>query len=293
MMNTEPSVALSDAALTYARSGWFIIPLKPGSKSPLTPHGVYDATTDEQQIQRWWSAQPNANIGLACGASGVVVIDIDPRNGAPADISAILEVLQIPVQEPVLISQTGGNGYHLFFRLPSAEEQSIIEISRRGLPPGVDIKSENGYVVLPPSIHPNGQLYRWVNATQPRPVSQLPEVPAHLLNIKSAGKLTVQPVVVASDKDHLTQLAQQRLTEEIEMLQRAQVGHRNDTLNAVTYRLGQWVGADLLPRQSVVDQIMQAAAHIGLMRDEPAKTLECVERAMADGINAAVKVLFT
>src|SRR5690606_8197139 len=62
------------AALAYARQGWAVFPLKPGQKKPpLTTHGYKDATTDPEAIRAWWGKWPAANIGLACGASGVVV----------------------------------------------------------------------------------------------------------------------------------------------------------------------------------------------------------------------------
>src|SRR5207247_1037904 len=51
-------------------------------KHPRTPNGVYDATTDPAVIIRWWGRWPNANVGVATGAaSGVIVLDVDPRHG--------------------------------------------------------------------------------------------------------------------------------------------------------------------------------------------------------------------
>ena len=89
------------AALSYARLGWPVIPLhypvggggcscnNPACDSPakhpigkLVPHGLKDATTDEELIRQWWARYPQANIGIRTGAeSGLVVLDIDPHNG--------------------------------------------------------------------------------------------------------------------------------------------------------------------------------------------------------------------
>ena len=65
-----------DAALEYASQGFHIFPLIPGEKSPLTKNGFKDATTDPEQIRRWWSEHPDANLGLATGLlSRLVVLD--------------------------------------------------------------------------------------------------------------------------------------------------------------------------------------------------------------------------
>ena len=71
-----------DSALAYASWGWHVLPVVPNGKTPATAHGVHDATTDAEQIKAWWGQNPNFNIGIAAGEkSGIVVFDIDPRNG--------------------------------------------------------------------------------------------------------------------------------------------------------------------------------------------------------------------
>lgn len=80
-----------EAALGYARRGIRVFPLVPNRKIPLIPksrggNGLLDATTDVGQIQAWWTACPDANIGIATGVgSGVAVLDLDvkPDRGPP------------------------------------------------------------------------------------------------------------------------------------------------------------------------------------------------------------------
>src|SRR5258708_12135040 len=73
---------LAQAALDYARAGLPVFPLRPQDKVPLVKHGVYAATTHEEQIARWWRRFPQANIGLPTGlASARIVLDVDPRHG--------------------------------------------------------------------------------------------------------------------------------------------------------------------------------------------------------------------
>ena len=78
--------SMVDWALYYARLGWAVFPLVPGTKSPFKgTHGSSEATTDAEQIRAWWAANPHANIGTRPSAAGLYVYDVDPRNGGDAD----------------------------------------------------------------------------------------------------------------------------------------------------------------------------------------------------------------
>ena len=77
--------ALLDAALGLAARGYHVFPLKPGGKTPLTDHGFHDAARDDQTIRAWWGKWSDANIGIACGASGIIVVDGDPKHGCNAE----------------------------------------------------------------------------------------------------------------------------------------------------------------------------------------------------------------
>lgn len=80
--------ACLEAALSYAKRGWPVLPVRPREKQPLTPHGVKDATTDEAIIRGWWAKWPEANVAIAAGEhSGLFVLDVDPRHGAMKPVS--------------------------------------------------------------------------------------------------------------------------------------------------------------------------------------------------------------
>ena len=140
---------MMDAALSYAARGWRVFPCQPRGKSPKTAHGHNDATTDEAQIRAWWGAWPDANIGLATG-DGLAVIDVDEEAGfdeletAHGDMATTLE------------SVTGSGGRHLFYSYSGGELRS-----RNGFGRGVDLKSDGGYVIVAPSVHPSGGVYTW------------------------------------------------------------------------------------------------------------------------------------
>lgn len=148
-------------ALAYAALGYYVLPLIPRDKSPLgrlVPGGHKNATTDEATIRRWWGACPDAGIGIAMQASGLVTIDIDPRNGG-LDTMEQLEARHGPMVSDVL-AYTGGGGEHRVFL-------SAMAASLPGkLGPGVDVKAD-GYIVVEPSIHPSGKQYVWEASSDP------------------------------------------------------------------------------------------------------------------------------
>lgn len=182
-----------DAALSYARGGFAVLPLHSAlgdscscgrvscssvGKHPRTPRGVKDATTNQAKITGWYEKWPDANLGIATGQiSGVVVLDIDVGIGKDGPLS--LEHLKAEYGElpETVRSETGGGGFHLFFRWTG---QNIG--SRTSLRPGIDFRGDGGYVVVPPSVHVSGQSYVW-EASSSLDRSKLADVPKWLLNI--------------------------------------------------------------------------------------------------------------
>src|SRR2546422_1015241 len=132
---------LAAAARAYAAQNWYVFPLQPRAKEPLTAHGFKDATTDPAAIDSWWADTPDANIGLHPAPSGLVVLDVDGAEGRDAAMRLGL------FAEPTLTAVTP-RGWHLYFRHPG------FAVSNRALAPHVDVRADEGYVVLPPSVHP-------------------------------------------------------------------------------------------------------------------------------------------
>ncbi len=145
------------SALAYAiEAGVEVLPLVPGNKNPLIAksaggRGFHDATTDPERIRYWWTRWPDANIGGRI-PSDMVVIELDGPAG--------LEWLRARGYSlaPTTTSASGREGgFHYWVRINPSPP--IRAFSR----PGVQIKThDGGYVVMPPSIHPNGKRYRWV-----------------------------------------------------------------------------------------------------------------------------------
>jgi Bifunctional DNA primase/polymerase, N-terminal len=155
-------IELRAAAMRYSSHGYPVHPLRPRGKVPLTPHGFLDASSDPGQVFEWWRRWPTANIGIPTGpASGLLVVDLDGAEGLAS--WARLEAEHGWVDTLTVLT---GRGRHLWFTWPEGCE---LGNSSGLLGPHVDTRGIGGYIVAPPSLHPNGQLYRWSSDTRPGP----------------------------------------------------------------------------------------------------------------------------
>jgi hypothetical protein len=154
---------LLSAALAYAARGMAVFPLAVGAKTPLISrqvggHGALDATTDAAQIRAWWTAAPRANIGIAAGASGLLLVDVDNKNGR--DGFAAWEALRAehPFEDATPHVWTPNRGKHLYFAMPSGLD---LRNTDDELGPGIETKANGKYCVAPPSELRDGGVYRW------------------------------------------------------------------------------------------------------------------------------------
>jgi hypothetical protein len=179
-----------------------VFPVERGGKRPvgrLVPHGLADATRHEDTCRRWWGGvgedggPQEHGIGIAAGPSGLAIVDVDPRSGGKETIDA-LTAAHGPLPR-VPVSCTGGGGWHLLFRAP---EGIRLRNAAHVLGQGVDVKSAGaegsagGYVVAPPSWHPNGVQYEWHPDHRPS-ATPVQDMPPWMLAMARA----VEPVATA------------------------------------------------------------------------------------------------
>jgi hypothetical protein len=159
----EPMLA---KALALAERGYHVFPLRPNGKTPLTTHGFKDASRDELAIRRWWNQRPTANIGIACGASGILVADLDVKHGGtgPEQWSALVKDAD---QEPGVQALTPTGGQHLIWRATG------VRSSNGQVAKHVDIKADGGYIVAPGSVI-DGNEYR---TSDGRPLPRIADLP--------------------------------------------------------------------------------------------------------------------
>lgn len=164
-------LTMLDYALSYARGRLAVFPLSERGKTPATKKGYLDASTNPDKIKNWWGQNPNYNIGIATGekSGGLVVIDLDIDENK--GISGYEELCEWEREHDTLpetwISITGRGGYHYFYK---SNEKYTCKVS---LYDGIDIRADGGYIVAPPSIHPNGNTYRWECHPRDYPLAQV------------------------------------------------------------------------------------------------------------------------
>ena len=130
--------------------------MKPGEKRPFLPkwEKYINVKPTLDEIEKWYKNLTNAGIGFVTGGiSGIVIMDIDNRSG---DVEKVYhDTLQkYPTQ---LVVRTGSGGYHLYYKHPGGKVGNRVNIL-----PGIDLRADGGFIVAPPTVHPNGKPYEWV-----------------------------------------------------------------------------------------------------------------------------------
>lgn len=139
-----------ESALNYVRAGFKVFPLKKGTKgSHVLKSWTSQATNDLEQVKKWWSNQVH-NIAI-CTGNGLLVIDVDCKNGH--DGNQVIQQAKLPNTMKV---ETPSGGYHLYYYVNGSFKNSV------NLYDGIDIRSDGGYVVAPPS-QIDGKFYKTVN----------------------------------------------------------------------------------------------------------------------------------
>lgn len=142
--------ATLNEALRLAAEGRHVLPTKL-DKSPHTQRGFYDATDDPDVIREWYGRLPGAGIGMKTGMdSGVIVADFDLRQ----DLSEAMERGLPDDRETTWVRSM--RDWHVYFEAPDEPLRS------RRLGPGLELKAEGAYVIVPPSAHPDGKRYRLI-----------------------------------------------------------------------------------------------------------------------------------
>lgn len=166
--------ALAQAALWYVSQGVPVFRLQPRSKEPYPgSHGFKDATTDTEQVQKWWQQEPQANIGAPTG----VIFDVIDIDGPPG-FSSLADMRANGVQFRACSLQTAENKddadttwiYAVAYTPNRGGRHFFVKPTGRGstakLAEGIDYKGTGGYVVMPPSRWANGERYDWIHTPQ-------------------------------------------------------------------------------------------------------------------------------
>lgn len=215
------------------------------------------ASTNEAALHEWWGERfPDCNIAIQTGpGSGLLALDIDARTGG---FDSLQQLTAVHGELPLTVSQrTGGGGQHFLFKYPDREIRT-----RTGIAPGIDLKAKGGYIVAPPSIHPDTkQQYQWDDGASLFDC-ELADCPSWLI------ELVEKPLrVVAAPKDpkvrefdsKLLHYGQKALEDECRTIECAGNGTQETTLNDASFRIGQLISGQAISFEKAYGALFAAA----------------------------------
>lgn len=297
------------AALAYAAKGIAVFPCiewdapgrgpKEQGKAPATEHGLKDATVDVAQINAWWTAHPNWNVGIATGEPATFwVLDVDGPEGA-ASLAAMEEKHGSLPPTP---EQTTARGRHICFAYDVARpiRNSASRHPRHGADPrkNIDVRGDGGYIVAAPSKHQTGITYTWHPERRPSKMAfaTAPEWLREIVEWKPV-KLAAQPAAPSTMPPRSTTMRPQSagklitpygesaLRDECKKIETSTPGNQETTLNTSAFVIGQLVGGGEINESMARAALVQSGMVIA--RDWTVVDVsEKVERALSAGMNS-------
>lgn len=291
--------SLLASALHYAERGMYVHPLLVGSKEPRWGDWESRATRDPELIRRTWGRAP-FNIGVACGPSNLVAVDLDvshngETSGIPGVVDGVTMLHSLAARTsgarlvPTLTVRTPSGGRHLIYQTPSG---TPVRNTARTLGFCIDTRAAGGYVVGISSVV-NGVPYVLDGSTTD--VAVLPDWLLTLITATreppKAGGAPRRAEVVSRLRDLTRQgTREQRWAAGIlrsecdELSGMDKDSGRNNRLNLASYRAGQLVGAGLLDQAAAEEHLVEAAQACGLGIDTPHE----IEKTLRSGLTAGL-----
>lgn len=269
-----------DSALALARDGFLVFPLVYGTKIPEGgSSGFKDATANVVVIRRLFGGSYRRNLGVRTGAaSRFWVLDID----APESLAA-LEASHGRLPETRMVRSS--RGHHYWWRLGSVP----IPCRNSKIAPSIDAKGDGGYVLVPPSVHPDGVVYEWHND------APLVEAPAWLVELavkREAPSVSERAVAYQRHPDSVggpLSYGRAALQRETALLAGAGAGGRNHQLNRSAFALYQLVAGGVLDGSEVERGLIEACVANGLAADTKSGGMSQVMRTIRSGARAGLQ----
>ena len=148
---------IADRARSLAEAGFAVFPVRP-DKTPMSGNGLKDATLDPDRAQSWFEKYDDALIGIHCGMSRIVVLDVDYRESEDGAVLVDgydeLEKAWLEIPESFSYPSVSGLGMHVMYRAPSGVNLSPKSAYRKMR--GVDRRAGESYVVFTADKIPTG-----------------------------------------------------------------------------------------------------------------------------------------
>jgi hypothetical protein len=292
-MTAPTPAALMRYALAAAARGWHVFPVTPGDKTP--PTGLpwkQTATSDPGKIRRMWAHRPY-NIGISCGPSNLVVVDLDmpkpdehpperwvlPGVNEGADVLAVLcEQARQPLPFDTFTVRTRRNGIHLYFTAPTGVRLANTSgEDGNGLGWKIDTRADGGYVLGPGSVVnlPDGcGTYEPIHTRPPAPL------PAWLVQRLAPPALPPQrPIVVELATGRRGPYLDAAINASVNAISAAPDGQGNTTLYGASVALGQLVAGGALDPATTENLLADAATAAGHPEGPARRTIRSGFRA--------------
>jgi hypothetical protein len=285
--------SLKAVALGHAKNGFYVIPLVENSKRPLISDWQNRATTNPLQIDSWWTEHPNANIGIACEVSNLIVIDLDTSKGAvpsspwyelgakngedvfreickKAGDSQLFETYSV---------RTPSGGKHLYFYDQNIAIKQGTEVNGWWR---VDTRSKGGYIVAEGSRlinSANGVTNQYHSIGNHSVVLNFPtwlrdELSPKAIREKVIGSSSDPASRISNSPKFSYEFAQQVLSERCTLIRNTPEGRRNQSLIKHATYIGKIIGMGSLDEKFASESLLEAAISSGLTKFESVNAIK-------------------
>lgn len=259
-------------------------------------HGVRAATTDVTRVEQWWTQDPRCGVGVACGPSGIVIIDIDAHGGTPPadplpgvehgtdatswtsgwdtlDALCAARGTRRPWEvEPTLTVATPSGGLHAWYRVEDPWRWTS-GAGRIGWQ--IDLRASWGYGIAPGTWTPQG-AYEAVGTC--RTIAPLPAWLAE--DLRRVGHYR-EPVRAIPSNRRTLPTPQRTGARYVDAIIRAEVdavascsaGTRNQRLWEAARALGRFITTGQLAPSDIERELTAAASACGLRAGEAAASI--------------------
>ena len=266
-------------------------PCGKAGKHPIYKGWEKDCITTTEELKKQLPKNKPNNWCCSLGKrSGVWVLDVDPRNDGDKKLAAY-EAQHGPLPK-TLTATTGGGGKHIIFRYPTDGRSIKNDSGGKKLGLGLDVKSDGGLIVISPSRHQSGNLYKF--DAMPGTV-EIVDAPAWLLDLvcdkEETAKIWTPEEIEAFKKQHQEsydlgghgqKYVYAALNKEVDRVLACREGSRNDTLNKAAHALARYFHTGLIYESDVYSALLDAAQAIGLDISEADATIK-------SGFSAGIK----
>ena len=285
--------SLKAAALAHAKNGFYVIPLVENSKRPLISDWQNRATTNPLQIDSWWTDHPNANIGIACEVSNLIVIDLDTSKGAEPfspwnELGAksgedVLKEICRKAGDSQLFEtysvKTPSGGKHLYFYDQTIAIKQGTEVNGWWR---VDTRSKGGYIVAEGSRLINSasgitDQYRSVgnhSVVLNFPAWLRGELSPNAVRENLVAPSSIHSSNISSNPVFSREFAEQVLSERCALIRNTLEGSRNQSLIRHATYIGKIISMGSLDEREASQSLLEAAVASGLTQFESVNAIK-------------------